>query len=1203
MMHWIRGFFKFFASRSFWILVGLLALSLFIWFAGPLFAFAEYRPLAPERVRWWCIGTLAALYLLWQFVSFWRRKRISSFFFERMAQARNAVDRQREPGEESAEVRELQGRFSEAAKTLKSLRFHGDASSRLGSKFIYELPWYVIVGAPGSGKTTALVNSGLDFPLAKQYGKASVAGVGGTRNCDWWFSDQAVIIDTAGRYTTQDSHKATVKTEWEGFLGLLKKYRPRQPINGVMLTLSASDLLTYSDEALVEHLSILRERLGELQKTLAIELPVYLWITKIDLLAGFHEFFGGFSKEQRSQVWGFTFSYSDEAADNRPSAAIFDEEWTALEKSLYSVQNAHLAQELDQRRRNYLYAFPQQFAGLHARIAKAVEFVFAPSRISHQPLLRGLYFCSGTQEGTVFDRVLGSLRKGLQSAGKVVRSRPAQDGGKSYFLHALLVKVIFNESHLAGRNRLWERRTRFLTYLGYSLSVLLLVVCMAAWLISWGNNNDYLDQVSAHADSVSESVDHYNSNAGDLASLMSLLSQVEQIGDLAEFRITAPPLDYRYGLFQGAKVQAASDLSYERMLDNGLLPFVAKRLEAQLQQPPVDNLEYLYEALKAYLMLQQNGRYSADFLRQWVSADFKRFVLPDADPRVAARIDQHVAALFSSGKLAVSPFPVNEPLVSQVRAKLSTLSTAQRAYYRLRSRLQQNDLREFSLLDVSGPQAANVFIRKSGQPLNRGVPGLFTYQGYWDLLDKSVGSVVTEVSDDEGWVLGLPAQNIKTQLAAAAQGKLVREVRLLYLREYQQTWAQYIQDVQLIPSNSLQSSIQRLSVLSAPDSPLPLFLRGVVRETSLLREAERGSQTVVDRVSRGIKNTRDDIERVIGPVAIAHTRKEDKDEQIVDHYFEPLRRLVGAPGAQTQGAMPLDALLKTLDEYYGTLVATDAAVRSGNAPPPPDAAVRLKTEASRLPAPLGAMIASIATTSSQQTTSLVRSQIGANLNATVGDFCRQAVSGRYPLNPRAAHDVTPQDFARLFGPAGLMDDFFNRNLAPIVDTTTWTFKRNIDGSQTGGHGSLSAFQRASTIRQVFFAQGGSLPSLRMEVKVLEMDPNISSMALDVDGTVLRYAHGPQISQTIVWPGPGGRQQVSLQVSDKFGGQNAITAQGSWALHRFFDRLTVAATSRPEAFTAAAMVDGKKVVLEVRTSGVHNPFRLAQMQSFACPSQF
>lgn len=118
-----------------------------------------------------------------------------------------------------------------------------------------------------------------------------------------------------------------------------------------------------------------------------------------------------------------------------------------------------------------------------------------------------------------------------------------------------------------------------------------------------------------------------------------------------------------------------------------------------------------------------------------------------------------------------------------------------------------------------------------------------------------------------------------------------------------------------------------------------------------------------------------------------------------------------------------------------------------------------------------------------------------------------------------------------------------------------------------------------------------------------MDPNISSMALDVDGTVIRYAHGPQISQTMVWPGPGGRQQVSLQVSDKLGGQNAINAHGSWALHRFFDRLTVSATARPETFTATATLDGKKVVLEVRTSGVYNPFRLTQMQSFGCPSQF
>ena len=108
------------------------------------------------------------------------------------------------------------------------------------------------------------------------------------------------------------------------------------------------------------------------------------------------------------------------------------------------------------------------------------------------------------------------------------------------------------------------------------------------------------------------------------------------------------------------------------------------------------------------------------------------------------------------------------------------------------------------------------------------------------------------------------------------------------------------------------------------------------------------------------------------------------------------------------------------------------------------------------------------------------------------------------------------------------------------------------------------------------------------------------MALDVDGTVIRYAHGPQMSQTVNWPGPRGRQQVSLQLSDRTGGQSAMTTDGAWALHRFFDKLTIAAGSKPELFTATALVNDKKVVFEVTTGSVQNPFRLSQLQTFACP---
>ena len=48
----------------------------------------------------------------------------------------------------------------------------------------------------------------------RQSRRKAVQGVGGTRYCDWWFTDEAVLIDTAGRYTTQDSDAKVDRKSW-----------------------------------------------------------------------------------------------------------------------------------------------------------------------------------------------------------------------------------------------------------------------------------------------------------------------------------------------------------------------------------------------------------------------------------------------------------------------------------------------------------------------------------------------------------------------------------------------------------------------------------------------------------------------------------------------------------------------------------------------------------------------------------------------------------------------------------------------------------------------------------------------------------------------------------------------------------------------------------------------------------------------------
>src|SRR5947207_13260240 len=231
-----------FLKRTFIILLGLLLIKAFSWYAGPYFAFAEWRPLDSQFARLVAIGVVVGIWVLWRLMKRLKAYRASDRLLTAVvAQPQPQVEKARTP----AEVVKLRERFEEAVGALKQQRRSGHS--------LYELPWYVIIGAPGSGKTTALVNSGLKFPLEQRVGKGALRGVGGTRNCDWWFADEAIFLDTAGRYTTQDSDAASDSEGWGEFLALLKKYRTRRPLNGVILAISAQDLIVQGQSGREAH--------------------------------------------------------------------------------------------------------------------------------------------------------------------------------------------------------------------------------------------------------------------------------------------------------------------------------------------------------------------------------------------------------------------------------------------------------------------------------------------------------------------------------------------------------------------------------------------------------------------------------------------------------------------------------------------------------------------------------------------------------------------------------------------------------------------------------------------------------------------------------------------------------------------------------------------------------------------------------------
>ncbi|PTR08988.1 type VI secretion system protein ImpL [Nitrosospira sp. Nsp5] len=1189
-----------------WTLVflGLVAAGLLIWFVGPLVAIAEYHPLESSTVRLFIIALAIILYAgkhVWRVI---KAKTLNARLMDGLLWHPSPPP---QPGDSAGaeEVVVLRKRFEEAVTVLKQANLGGQPRKPLlalltRQQYVYELPWYIFIGPPGSGKTTALVNSGLQFPFAERFGQEVIRGIGGTRNCDWWFTNEAVLLDTAGRYTTQESNREADSAAWTGFLQLLKKYRPRRPINGVIVTVSVTDLLQQTVAQREAQATAIRKRIQELHAELNIRFPLYVLVTKADLLAGFMDFFGEYGREERAQVWGATFPLT-EKQDTLPLAN-FSTEFSALEQRLNDRLIDRLQQERDAQKRALLYAFPQQFSSLKEVLGDFLNQIFSPSRFEQQPLLRGFYFTSGTQEGNPIDRVMGTLARALHLDRKLLA--PNKPSGKSFFLTRLVKDVIFSEAGLAGTNLRWERRRAWLQWGAFATAGLITLGAITAWTVSYSRNQAYLAEAREKIPAILQQVEELPVlQSMDIVSLLPVLKSVRDLSSASPGNDDTVPLSMGFGLYQGDKLAAASNNTYQRLLHDAFLPQLVLRIERLLSGGGRANLDLLYEGLKAYLMLSNPEHFDPVALKAFITADWEVSLPREITIEQRDELESHLDHLLSRGPLS-SPIPLNEQLIANVRYTVAQTPIAQRSYNRLKLQGVGAEIPEFTIVRAAGPSAPLIFARISGQPLTQGVPGLFSYDGYYKFFFQAAKEVTGQLADEEVWVLGLKEKDRNKWTNPQAQVRLVDEVRRLYLEDYAQIWSAFIDDIGLLRSDSLPKSIQSARLLSAPDSPLTSLIRGIVKEVTLI-DVDEADKTVADKAVDKVKTARDKLEILIGKTGkkTSITAFESRPERIVDDRFKELRSMV-RPAAPGQPA-PIDAIPSQINELYILLTATEAAVKGGGAPPPSDVPSKIKADAGRMPEPIRSMLVTLSTSGISQALGETRANLNQSLKATISDFCHKAIDGRYPFEKNSARDVTQDDFARLFAPGGLLDEFFQKNLTPYVDTSTrpWSFRKAGDASMGHASGALQEFRRAQIIRDVFFRSGGRAAGMKLVFKPIEMDASITQFILDVDGQLVKYSHGPQVPMELQWPGPRGSSQVRLQISPaSASGASGQIFEGPWALFRMLDGVQITPTSQPEKFVVTFSIDGRKARFEVITSSVQNPFRLHELEQFQCPER-
>nr|WP_279653160.1 type VI secretion system membrane subunit TssM [Pseudomonas morbosilactucae] len=1152
-------------------LLGLIALSLIIWFIGPLLEF-----LVPEGRRWALIVFIFAVWIAYRVFRIIQARRHAAKVLQSLA-----ADTPPDPDSVATaeELATLRQRMDEALALLKKAKLGGDERRNL-----YELPWYVIIGPPGSGKTTALVNSGLHFPLAAQLGAGAVRGVGGTRNCDWWFTDQAVLLDTAGRYTTQDSHATVDKAAWLGFLDLLKNQRSRRPIDGAFVAISLSDLLLGSDAERAAHAAAIRLRIQELYTQLGVRFPIYLMLTKLDLVPGFMEFFDALSKEERAQVWGMTFALDDGKSDESPLAQL-QSEFAGLEQRLNERLVERLQQERDPVRRDLIYGFPQQFAALKESLQHFLDGVFKPNAFEERVLLRGVYFTSGTQEGSPIDRLIGAM---AQSMNLDRQHLARQTGtGRSYFIEKLFSAVAFAERGLVGVNPKVERRRKWIARGVLAATVAVVLVVGTLWFVSYRANQAYIAQVDQRVAPLGATVQNLSPAQRDVLAVLPLLNATRHLaGD-------APGWAEGLGLYQGDMLEAESASVYRKLLVAVFAPRLMTRIEEQLHGG--GNSDFLYEGLKAYLMLADSEHYDPDFIKAWITLDWDRTLARDLPPDQRQALAGHLQALFEKHPPNAR---LDQQLIDDLRRQLQQLPVAQRVYDRVKRAKLPAGVADFRLSEAGGRDAALVFTRKSGKPLSEPLSGLFTAKGYREgFLLASLDQAGTLA--EEQWVLG------RDQADQQNVASLAADVRRLYFQDYVRQWDALLADIDFVPITSVAQAADVLRILSGPSSPLKKLLVAVAKETDLQQE-ERLLAAQGQKVDGGVDQLKQRLGSLLGQEQAANPSAAAPTDDPVSAHFADLNSLVskgeGEPAA-------IDGLLADMNALYAQVSAMVGA--SGDAllgeakNQASAAAARVSLTAERQPPLVQGLVKSVVNSTTNTMMGGVRNQLNAAWISEVVNVYRQSLSGRYPMSPGSARDATLDDFGQFFGVGGVMDNYFRKYLQPYVNTSTTTWSWQPGAAQKLGisPGVLQTFQRAANIRDAFFRSGGTQPTVRFELKPVAMDASITQFLLDLDGQQLSYDHGPSRPVAMQWPNPGSIGVVRLSIMPpSASGRSGVTLDGPWAWFRLLEQSDLTAGNSPDRFNLRLRVDGASISYELRANSAFNPFKSRVLSGFSLPER-
>lgn len=1175
--------------------IGFLILIALIWFLGPWLGLESL-----EARLGWIIGVML-FWVLTLLVGQVLARRAGGLL-ERMLrkQADEAVINA--SSDKRAEVTLLRQRLLGAIDTLKKSKL-GSAS---GSAALYELPWYMIIGHPAAGKSSAILQSGLTFPFSD---KSGIQGVGGTRNCDWFFSTEGVLLDTAGRYATQSEDRV----EWLEFLKLLKKHRAKAPVNGILIAISLPELAQHHSEGFTLYARQIRERIHEVCNTFGLLVPIYLVFTKLDLLGGFAQFFQDASDEDRARVWGATLSADQGTGFD--VANVTGQQFELLYRGLVQAGEEKLIQYRGDQVKPAHFAFPIEFHGLKEAVVKFVKLLHEEDPYHARPLLRGFYFTSALQEGVprivAANRVQGQFD--LSQGGQEMKQAPAS---YSYFLRNLFRDVLFQDQHLISRQTK-PSGSRWRLF-GMAAGVLSLAALASFWTWSFIGNQHLLDEVKAEraqAQKLAASGQLYDK----LRSLQILQKRLEE---LQSYRKNGAPWQVGLGLYQGKELEPQLRREYFAGLKEAMLRPVQRNLETTLvalkpeapaptpapapvvSEPPKpaapapapfkpkpkkhaprgglpninlsaldwpqrattakleasaaqgetaaaprnpQQLDASYNALKTYLMLHEQKRMDEAHLIDQLPRYWRPYLESQRGQysveEVMAVAEKLVAFYVSQIKEADLPLiDNNAKVVGEAREVLRGSFKRLSAQERVFNEIKARANTRFAPLTVARILDNRDLDVMAGSQM---VEGAYTREAWNGYVKAAIDEASKGEIRSDDWVLASSSQDNLGRDGDVEKNRAALEA--LYRGQYAAAWKKFLIGVTTRDfSNPAQSASAMARLSDKQSSPIKLVLARAAMETAWDNPSE---------LNRSLENAKQSMLEKTAEFLKGGSAPAQADKAKL--YGEVGRQFAGVAQLVKGDNPPINAYLDQLAKLKAKLAAISSTDEPG-----PQARAALQATLGGSGSELGDTASFVDNTLLSQVTpetgEMVRPMLVRPLtqsyNALLGPVAND-------INQAWANEVLPQ-WKQLAGKYPFADSSNSASVAEIsrfVKANDGTLDKFINKYLNGlvqkkgdqlvprAWGNMGV-----KFNPAFLSSVSSLSALANaqlqdgENTRFELQPTptpgLSEIVFEVDGQELRYRNGPQAWQPFTWPGNGQNAGARIQVVSYSGASSVVGNQ-------------------------------------------------------------